>query len=333
MAEKGATKCETVDWSEQNSIKARITSSKSTVTRVCTSVNKLVLHPYIYSTPAACNTARKRLEEAYDFCIELHDRWGDLQAADDAAKTSAESLQPYEGKYYAALQELNDYIAKSSPGAAIATAISPAAPGPKLNACKLLFPELLSKTSMPEEFRLWMSFFKRFYDASRLAGHNVAIQQGYLLQAMEVELRKIVEHKITAVMKLFEPGGCLEVLEDEFRIIYPIFSRRVDFFQVTQDPGEDPVDYLQRLSSMNDMADLEAMSKEDLTAFRFIASCTDKRLHDRLFELKQKDMTTIKEVVTQHSCQLKAETTLATAAKPIASVTKARQQGRLPCQS
>ena len=145
----------------------------------------------------------------------------------------------------------------------------------------------------PEEFQLWMSAFKRFYDASSLANHNVATQQGYLLQAVNMDLGKVVEHKITPSMKVLGPGGCLEVLEVEFRIIYPIFLRCVDFFLVKQDPREDLAEYLLHLSTMSDMADLEAMSKEDLTAFSFIASCTDKRLHDKLFKLKRKDMTTI----------------------------------------
>ena len=83
---------------------------------------------------------------------------GDLQASEDAsnsAKTSAESLRPYEEKYYAALKELDNYIATSSKKSA--TAIAPTAEttpgGPKLNACKLLFLETLTKAKSPEEFR------------------------------------------------------------------------------------------------------------------------------------------------------------------------------------
>ena len=52
-----------------------------------------------------------------------------------------------------------------------------------------------------------MSAFQHFYNASGLAIHNVATQQGYLLQAVDVELRKIIETKITATMKITGPGA------------------------------------------------------------------------------------------------------------------------------
>ena len=72
----------------------------------------------------------------------------------------------------------------------------------KLNACKFLFPEPLSKSKTPEEFRMWMSAFRRFFDASGLAQHNTATQQGYLLRGLDVNLRKVIELKITPTMKL-----------------------------------------------------------------------------------------------------------------------------------
>ena len=76
------------------------------------------------------------------------------------------------------------------------------------------------------------------------------------------------------------------------------------------------------------MADLEAMNKKDLAAFQFIASCADSRLRDKLFELKRKDLTSVKVVVEQHACQLKAETTLAGKQAPVAAVNSV--QGQTP---
>ena len=186
-----------------------------------------------------------------------------------------------------------------------------------------MFPEALSQAKSPEEFRLWVNAFRRFYEASGLSSTNVARQQGYLLQALDFSLRKTVERKITATMAIYGPGGCMDVLEAEFKRLYPIFSRRLEFFQATQDPGEDPTALLERLEGMGDMADLATMTQDELTAFRFMTACTDKRLRDKLFELKRKDMATIKDVVHQHSQQLKSESSLAGAStkQPIAAVT------------
>ena len=132
----------------------------------------------------------------------------------------------------------------------------------KLSACKILFPEALSQAKSPEEFRLWVSAFRRFYEASGLSGTNVATQQGYLLCALEFDPRKMVEWKITATMAIFGPGGCMDVLEAEFKMFYPIFSRRLEFFQATQDPGEDPTALLEQMEGMGDMADLASMTQD-----------------------------------------------------------------------
>ena len=62
----------------------------------------------------------------------------------------------------------------------------------------------------------------------------------------------------------------MDILEAEFRIFYPIFTRRLKFFQATQDPGEDLKDILERLEGMGNMADIATMNQDELTAFRFI---------------------------------------------------------------
>ena len=319
---------ENIDWNSPKAVKSKIISAKSAVTRACTAISKLIERPYVYSTPAACDTARQRLEEAYDNCVELHDRWTDLQslsaetaeAEAAAARSTAESIKTYEEKYFEALKILDGYIDSNSHAGTPSRDAPDGSEPQKLNACKLLFPETLSKSKTPEEFRMWMSAFRRFFDASGLEKHNAATQQGYLLRGLEIDLRKVIELKITTAMKLYGAGGCMDVLEEEFRIIYPLFSRRVDFFQLRPDTGEDVADYLHFVVATSDMADLEAMNKEDLAAFQFIASCADSRLRDKLFKLKRKDLTTVNVVVEQHARQLKAETTLAGKQAPIAAV-------------
>ena len=68
------------------------------------------------------------------------------------------------------------------------------------------------------------------------------------------------------------------------------------------------------------MADLEAMSREDLTAFRFIDACDDKSLREKIFDLKRKDATAIKDTIAQYDRQQKAEAALCTKAVPLAAV-------------
>ena len=68
------------------------------------------------------------------------------------------------------------------------------------------------------------------------------------------------------------------------------------------------------------MADLISMTREDLTAFRYIDACDDKRLREKIFYLKRKEATSIKEVIAQYDRQQKAEAALRSKTAPVAAV-------------
>ena len=277
-----------VDWKVKRKIWARIPSAKSAVTRACTAIDKHTNCEYTFATPAACRDARRRLLEAFDFCVKLHDRWSDLHIVDSndsASKKAEQSIKPYEEKQFASLDKLDKYIAKNEKAqTSTPVAETPDQTGtvPKLATCKLLFPEKLLKSKTPCEFRLWIAAFQRFHDASGLKQQSVATQQGYLLQALDADLQDVVARQIMPGMPIFRSTRCLDLLEAKFKSLYPIFNRRVDFFQVRKDQGESAEEFWQRLSKLGDMADLEAMSREDLMAFRFIDACDNKRLREKI---------------------------------------------------
>ena len=330
-----ADKCDDVNWSDKVSIWARIPSAKSAIARACTAIDKLTECNFIYSTPGACDDALKRLTEAFDFCVELHDRWSDIKTEtgnESASETASKSLGPYEDKQFPALAKLIEYVKKnstqtSSPVASANEASASTGTVPKLSTCKLLFSKELTKVNTSSEFRLWVATFWRFHDASNLKLQSVATQQGYLLQALSAELQEIVEQKLTPSMPLFGPAGCLDILEGEFRTLYLIFNRWVDFFQVVREQGENSEDFLHRLTKLADMADLGAMSQEELTPFRFIGACDDKRLRDKIFDLKRKDATAIRDTVAQYELQQKAEAALRSKAAPLATVQQPSGKG------
>ena len=177
----------------------------------------------------------------FDICVELHDRWSDLDLLDGnelASETAAKSIKPYEEKQFLALVQLDKYIAENAtPPATTAADQDQAASIPKLATCKLLFPEKLTKSKTPCEFQLWIAAFQRFHDASGLKQQSVATQQGYLLQAIDTDLQDVVARQVISKMPIFGPAGCLEILEAEFKSLCPIFNRRVDFVQVRKDQG------------------------------------------------------------------------------------------------
>ena len=318
-----------MDWNNKAKIWAKVPTAKTAVTRACSVIDKLIGREYNYTTPAACEEARKRLTEAFDFCVDLHDRWSDLETeagSESASEAADKSLRPYEEKQFMALEKLDEFISKNTKATAAPDRETPAATGtnPKVSTCKLLFPKELTKAKTPSEFRLWIAAFNRFYDASSLKQQPIATQQGYLLQALDTELQEVMEKQITPSMQIYGPTGCLQILENEFKTLYPIFNRRVDFFQVKRDQGENTEDFYRRLSKLGDMADLEAITKEELTTFRFIDACNDKRLRDKIFDLKRKDTTAIKETIAQYERTKKAEAALGARNATIATVKPAQ---------
>ena len=317
-------KREDIDWSSKDAVCKRIPAAKAAVTRACTAIAKLKERPYTYATPAACDESRKRLQEAYDLCLDLHNRWTDLDSDEKGPEKADSSMQPYEEKYYASLLELEKYIAANTKTAAAAAAQPEMPPEgtPKMQPCKLLFPKPLSKENTPIEFRMWVTAFKRYYDASSLGKQPTAVQQGYFLQALNDELREVAERQMAPTMPIYGPAGCLDLIEAEFKSLYPVFNRRMNFFQARRDQGEDTNAFLRRISQLADMADLEAMTKEELTVFRFIEACDDHRLRDKIFDLQRKDITTIKETVDKYERQKKAETALGTV--PVLAVNKTK---------
>ena len=106
-----------------------------------------------------------------------------------------------------------------------------------------------------------------------------------------------------------------------------VFNRRVDFFQVRRDQGENTEDFLRCLSKLGNMADLEALSKEELTTFRFIDACDDKRLRDKIFDLKRKDATAIRDTVAQYERQQKAKAALRSKAALVTTVKPPARKG------
>ena len=127
-------------------------------------------------------------------------------------------------------------------------------------------------------------------------------------------------------MPIFGPAGCLDLLEGEFRILYPIFNRRVEYFQVVREQGESSKEFYRRLTRLSDMADLEAMSKEELNTFRFFGACDDKILRNKIFNLKRKDATAVRDAIAQHDLQQKANDALTS--KSLTAVKQGKNESR-----
>ena len=233
-------------------------------------------------------------------------------------------MATYETQYHDALDMLANYLAEREgpPEQVVRAGPLPDDLGnPRIvEPSRFLKPEELHSGFSPERLRLWIRSFQRFFDSGELSGTSFERQQGYLLNNISDELRLILDPKISSHTPVFGPGGCIEILKEEFVIIYPMFLRQLDYFQAQQKPHEDPVAFLDRLSALSIEAEVESLNRESTNVFRFISGLEDQTLRKRLFELRRQDMTEVRRVVTQHSQQLRAEAVLSQKGPVVAAV-------------
>ena len=68
------------------------------------------------------------------------------------------------------------------------------------------------------------------------------------------------------------------------------------------------------------------MFKEELNTFRFLGACDDKILRNKIFYLKHKDATAVRDTIAQHDLQQKADEALTS--KSVAAVKQGKNKSR-----
>jgi hypothetical protein len=152
-----------------------------------------------------------------------------------------------------------------------------------------LKPFLLTKDHNPCELRSWINKFKAFYSTSMLDRCTLAEQHAYLRICLDSNLEARIQDKLEDEMPIFGEGGCIDLLEEEFRMTYPLFARRLDFFRFSQTQGQLFTDYCGKLRAKGEEADLHKLTIDELYVFRYICGTDDNKLKERF--LKHEDPT------------------------------------------
>ena len=308
-----------IDWKSVSSLSAAIPQRKAAVTRACTKVTKLVARPYNFSSPSQVENAQKELEQALALLQKITYRISDISP--EHVSGGLKSLEEYEEKYEEALDKLAAYINDNS--------------GPNhdsnktVRVDKLLFPDPLLQSATPEEFRLWKGTFERFIASGNVDKAPPATQQAYLFRCLSPELQKTLAPKINEATPVSGANGCLQILESEFHLLHPTFTRRMEFFQATRAPQEDLASCLDRLDSLQLEADIESLDHGGITVFKFLAICGDDDLRKKIFDSKVDTLPHIKEIVRQHTAQLRSIESIREQRQVVAPVSRANPKPRI----
>ncbi|CAB4046169.1 Hypothetical predicted protein, partial [Paramuricea clavata] len=163
-----------------------------------------------------------------------------------------------------------------------------------------LKPNVLAKDSTPMELRHWIEAFEAFYVSNHMESLTVREQQSYLKILLDNELKTRISAKLSDTTPVFGAGSCLELLKHDFDSRYPLFTRRLDYFQHKQRNGENFTDFWSRLREMGKLADIDKLSSDEILVFRGICGTTDKELLEDFLKLADVNTKSIEETARIH---------------------------------
>ena len=137
------------------------------------------------------------------------------------------------------------------------------------------------------ELRIWLKKFEAYYIASGMQHARTAVQQAYLLNCLDSELSLQLDGCITAQTPVLGQNSCASGLAEIFKKKYPLLLRRKNFFQMSQQVGQNERAFLEQLKSAAAEADIEGMYLKDALCLTLLSGLRDVRLREKLSELEQ----------------------------------------------
>ena len=164
-----------------------------------------------------------------------------------------------------------------------------------------LRPRTLTADATPTEFRSWLKKFKAFFTTSRLDLCSIPEQQAYLSACIDATLEACLASKANETTPVYraEDGddSCIELLAEEFRNRYPLFTRRLQFFRDSQVQGQLCSDWVARLHVLAEEADVGNLNRESILVFRIVSGCTDEKLREKLLQLQEPNLQATMEAI------------------------------------
>jgi hypothetical protein len=278
---------------EVNEIKRSLKAQKGHLTRSLKSAMAAV--DFLKKSPSA--NAKSELERclqkvqiAKDKVQNWYARLMELDMDNEQAYSS--KLDQVEDEYLQVIEVVMEQIhAYADLAAARPLNAAPAqqAGGQRQQQCKIqlaLKPDKLTRESTPAELRSWIEKFRSFYSLSNLQIASVRDQQNCLFQCLDMDLEVGLRQEINENTAIFDDDGCIEKLEEKFKVTYPLFTRRLDFFRHQQAKGQTFADFYARLRQKGDEAELADLTVDHTYVFRIICACSDQKLKEKFLKLE-----------------------------------------------
>ena len=169
---------------------------------------------------------------------------------------------------------------------------------------EVLKPFVLTKDHTPSELRLWRDQLATYCEASNMSAKPHSEQVAYVGQCLSTYLIEKIRPKITRDMPVIadsaQTPSVMGLIETEFAARYPLFTRRMAFFDARQPAGMAFSDWYGDLLKLAREADLESLTPAQNIVFRAIFGTTDQALQKRFFAVQELTLEKIETLVREH---------------------------------
>jgi len=230
----------------------------------------------------ACEKIKKQNDRLIDFLTDVISKTTDP----DQAKIWSDEMASNNNRASVAVAKINRLIATAT-DKLTPQSNTPAPTTQNTQRCKpndALRPEKLTVDHSPVDYRIWRARFDAYYSSSNMDKAQVADQRAYLFNCLDTALEKRLRPfclKDTPVYNTQTCFGCMGRLDEEFKDLYPLLVRRLNFLKETQKEGQSYTEFMATLRAQRDEADLARMSPDDLFIMRMIAGTHDSKLREK----------------------------------------------------
>ena len=166
-------------------------------------------------------------------------------------------------------------------------------------------PVSLAPDAKPAVLRAWTKRFTTFYKSHYMNEMPLEEQHIHffscLTSTLEARMNDVIRDN-TPVLPMNDQSvtSCLELLEQEFLISYPLVNRRHDFFTCTQSHNQKLTDYLIKLVELAEEADLASLKKDEMILFQGLAGTTHTEFRENFLRGEVHSLEKLKKMAQQY---------------------------------
>ena len=173
-----------------------------------------------------------------------------------------------------------------------------------------LKPFTLTRDHTPQEFRTWAKQFKQYFESGYISKKPLKFQRAFFDRCLDDNLQSDMADYILPSTDVVGPSGCLKILEDRFKDLYPIFNRRWKYFRATRNPGEDSDAFLTRLVALYKEADVDSLTKHDNLLFVFLAGDKDDEIRRIVSHRESTSLEDLRMIVNRRTRYLREDSAI-----------------------